>query len=128
MSMIISCSPLWFLFSAIQFWGAVSYSSFFFLIAGIAGSIVGLMFLTRMTNLTYLTLQDTTLTIHLRKLPFGKKRIKYSDINKAEVIGKEIVLHLKNERTFKLRNDWLSYDDFSKIKKELEAFNHNKLE
>lgn len=112
---------LWFIFSAIQFWGAVSYSSFYFLIAGITGSIVGLNFLTRMTKVTYLTLQDETLTIHLRRLPFSKKSIKYSDIDNVEIIGKEIILYIANGRRFKLKNDWLSYGDFTKLKEVLKA-------
>ncbi|WP_342506021.1 hypothetical protein [Sporosarcina sp. FSL K6-2383] len=109
---------IWFLFAALQFWGAGYYSSFFSLIAGITAAIVGWRFLTRMPDQTYLTLQDETLTIHLRKISLGKKRIRYSDINKGEVIGKQIILYLKNGRTVPLRNDWLSYDDLSKIKKE----------
>ena len=112
---------LWFIFSAIQFWGAVSYSSFYFLISGILGSIVGLNFLTRMSKITYLTLQDERLTVHLRRLPFRKKNIEYSNIKKAEVVGKEIILHISNGRTFKLKYDWLSYDGFLKLKKVLEA-------
>ncbi|MFD2043482.1 hypothetical protein ACFSTA_03730 [Ornithinibacillus salinisoli] len=112
---------IWFVFSVIQFWGFVLYDSIVYLIAGILGAIQGIYFLTRMTNLTYLTLKNEILTIHLRKLPLGKKRIIYGDISKGEVIGKEIKLHLKNGKIIKLRNDWISYDNFSKLKKELEA-------
>ena len=113
---------IWFVYSAILFYGAGSYSSILFLIAGILGIIQGIIFLTKMTNKTYLTLKNETLTIHLRKFLLGKKKIKYSEIRNGEVLGKDIKLHLKNGHIFKLRNDWLSYDDFSKFKKELEAY------
>ena len=62
-----------------------------------------------MTSKTYLTLQNDTLTIHLRQYLLGKKKIKYSEIRNGEVIGKDIKLHLINGRVYKLRNDWLSY-------------------
>ena len=75
-----------------------------------------------MISKTYLTLQNETLTIHLRKIFLGKKKIMYSEIRNGEVIGKDIKLHLTNGRIFNLRNDWLSYDDLKKIKKELAAY------
>ena len=112
---------IWFIFSAISFYGAGAYNSIFYLIAGILGSIQGIIFLTKMTSKTYLTLQDETVTIHLRQYLLGKKKIKYSEIRNGEVIGKDIKLHLKNGRVIKLRNDWLSYNDLRKIKKELAA-------
>ncbi|WP_062350030.1 hypothetical protein [Bacillus kwashiorkori] len=110
---------IWFIFSAIQFWGAINYNSILFLIAGILAVASGIRFLTKMTSLIYFTLRNEVLTIHLRRLPLGDKRINYSDINKCEVLEKEILLHLKNGRIIKLRKDWISYDDLSKVKKEL---------
>lgn len=112
---------IWFAFGAIQFWGAGSYKSVLLLISGIAATAQGIWFLTRVTSRTYLTLRNEMITVHLRKGFPGKKTIKYSDIGKGEVIGREIRLYLKNGRIFKLRNDWLLYADFSVLKKELEA-------
>lgn len=111
---------IWFVFSATQFLGFVLYDYIFYLIAGILGATQGIYFLTRVTNLTYLSLENKILTIHLRKLPLGKKKIKFDEIKKGEVIGKEIKLHLKSGKVIKLRNDWISYDNFTKLKKELE--------
>ena len=89
---------IWFIFSAISFYNAGAHYSAFFLIAGILGSILGIMFLTKMTSKTYLTLQNETLTIHLRQFLFWKKELKYSEIRNGEVIGKDIILNLQNGR------------------------------
>lgn len=114
---------IWFIFSAIQFLGAYYYQSFFFLLAGIFALATGIQLFTKMTDLTYLTLRNEILTIHLRRFPFGKKNIHLQEIDKVEVIfEKEILFRLKNGQKIKLRKDWISYDDFLKMKQKLEGY------
>ncbi|MFD2046392.1 hypothetical protein ACFSTA_18770 [Ornithinibacillus salinisoli] len=129
MEIKIADKPVWkiiaivaFVFAAVQFWGANNYYSSTYFFSAICFILLGISFLTR-KNLTYLTLTNDILTIHLQGLGMlGKKKVKYSEIKKCEVLGKEVFLYLKNGRKYKLKNDWISYDDFSKLKKQLESY------
>ncbi|MEN2766061.1 hypothetical protein [Ornithinibacillus xuwenensis] len=114
-----------FIFAAVQFWGAINYYSSTYLFSGICFILLGISFLTR-KNLTYLTLTNDKLTIHLQGLGMlHKKKVKYSEIRKCEILGKEVFLHLENGRKYKLKKDWIAYDDFSKLIKQLESYSIN---
>lgn len=39
----------------------------------------------------------------------------------VEVLGKDIILHLYNGRTYNLKNEWIEHTDFYNLRKELEA-------
>ena len=128
MELKLADSPLWtksaikwFIFAAIMFLGAGSFDSYLYLISGILAIAQGIYLLTRMTSKTYLTLQNELLIIHLRRFIFGKREVKYQDINKGELIDKHFILYLKNGQQVKLHRDWLSYDDYAKLKQELKA-------
>lgn len=132
MKIKIADKPLWkiiavvaFLFAVVQFWGANNFYSSAYFFSGISFILLGISFLTR-KNLTYLTLKNDMLIIHLQGLGrSGKKMVKYSKIIKCEVLVKEILLHLEDGRKYKLKKDWISYDDFYKLKRKLESHSIN---
>ncbi|RPF55500.1 EbsA family protein [Aquisalibacillus elongatus] len=118
--------PLWkgvaalsFVFAVIQFWGAHSYYSSAYFLSGISFILLGLGFLMR-KNLTYLTLGNNSLTIHLRGF-LSKKKINNHEIEEAEFLEKAVILQLEDERKYKLKKDWISHEDLVEFKKELKA-------
>lgn len=110
---------LWFIFAAIQFWAANNYYASVYFFSGITFILLGISFLKR-KNLTYLTLKSDMIIVHRQSI-LGKKKIRYNEIKKGEVLGKEIIFYLNNGHKYKLKNEWITYKDFSKLKKELET-------
>ena len=111
---------LWFVCAAYQIWTA--YTHFYytgFPYSAISFILLGIFFLNT-KNQTYVTLRDEILTIHLW-LFRRKKKIRVEDIMEVEVLGKDIILHLYNGRTYNLKNEWIEHTDFYNMRKELEA-------
>lgn len=108
----------WIFFSGVQFYALFDYHSIIPIFSAILALILGISFL-NIEHFTYLTLANDALIVHARRVPW-KKRINYSDIKKGEVLGIHVLLELKNNRMFKLRNDFISNESFTKFKQEME--------
>lgn len=111
----------WFVFSSILFWASGVRGSFLYFLSGVLAATQSIYLLTRVTELTYLSLTDEALMIHLRRFRLRKRKIHYGDISKAELIHKDYILYLNNGRQVKIRRDWISFDDYTLLKEVFKA-------
>ena len=75
--------------------------------------------LTRMTQFVYVIIDKYEMIIRARKFIPWNKKIQYEDIDYIEVLGKHIIVYLKNGRTFKLENDYIANDKLAKMREKL---------
>lgn len=90
---------------------AIYFSGIIFVGIGIA--------LTRMTHFVYVTIDKYEMIIRARRFIPWNKKIQYEDIDYLEVLGKHIIVYLKNGRTFKLENDYIANDKLAKMREKL---------